>query len=414
MVSCYSSLDELALSCPGPVGEVCRFLVSTAVKPQPSLSIASALATIAVAKSHRIKSDTGLRTNLYLLGAANSGEGKNHPKEMPKIILEKAGFGQLIAGEPGSSAGLLRSLADGNGRRLVIWDEFGQGVGRLTTKGAATYENDTITLMMKLFSCANSYYSGKELANHDGSARTIIVHQPSLSILSYTTPDRLWTSLSRDFALDGFVARWLFVEAEEGDVPEQDNPLRPVPSTIISYIKHVDTWRANATSGNLEFMHPEPLVAEIPQETRTVLDVMRKFFNEEKRKARVEGLEYDALWARGAEHMIKVALTIAEEPVIRPIEMEWAGHFVTSSISRVENALRDRLGENETERLTNRIRALIRNEKRLSYTALCRKTGFLDSITRKRVIEGLLEAKYIGFVEDEFSDAKEKTIVYLD
>lgn len=386
--------EGLALSAPGYVGELTRWITMSAVKPQPSLSLAAALATIAIAKCHRVRSETGLRTNLFLAGVAPSGAGKNHPMEKAKSILELSELSALVAGEPASGPGLLRCLSDGNGRRMVIWDEFGYALSQLTGKGSVGFQHEVLSVMMKMFSCADTYISGKELSNADGQYRTVKINQPGLVVLAYSTPDRFWNCLSQDQAVDGFIARWLFVEATD-DVVENEMPNQTPPLHIIQYIKSVQTWSGNTVQdGNLAFLTPVPVVCKLDDKAKAIFKGSGRIFNDRKKESRAEeGAELDALWARGNEHVMKVAMTVAVEPVVTEREMEWSHHFVMNSLELIQGVLLDRVGNNTLERNAKKVLRLIKSwNGPMTHKELVRKTQFLERAERTKILDNLLDA----------------------
>lgn len=387
--------DALALSAPGFVGELTRWITLSAVKPQPTLSLASALATIAVAKCHRVRSETGLRTNIFIAGVAPSGAGKNHPIEQSKSILELAELSHLVCGEPASGPGLLRSVSDGNGRRIITWDEFGYSLSQLTGKGSVGFQHEVLSIMMKLFSCANTYISGKELSNADGQYRPVYIRQPGLVVLAYSTPDRFWNCLSQDQAVDGFIARWLFVEAED-DVVENETPTLTPPMHVIQYLKTVQTWSGSeGNEGNLAFLTPVPAIAKLDEKAKGMMRATRIIFNERKKEARKEeGAELDALWARGAEHVMKVAMTVAVETEIHEKDIEWSHHFVLNSLELIQQVLLERIGDNNLERMSKKVLRLIKSfGGTLTHKELVKKTQFLDRQERTKVLDNLLDAE---------------------
>lgn len=407
--------DGLALSAPGYVGELARWITVSGVKPQPSLALAAALTTVAVAKCHRVRSETGLRTNLFIAGVAPSGAGKNHPQERAKAILELAELSHLACGVPASGPGLLRAVSDGSGRRMIIWDEFGYDLAQLTGRGSMGFQHEVLSIMMKLFSCGDTYISGKELSNADGQYRPVNIRQPGLVILAYSTPDRFWNCLSQDQAVDGFIARWLFVEAGD-DVIENTSPNMAPPMHVVQYLKSVQTWTgATGEEGNLAFMTPIPVTATLDAKAKGMLQASGRIFDERKKESRKEEeTELDSLWARGNEHVVKVAMTVAAEPHITEKEMEWAHHFVLNSLELIQSVLLERVGNNNLERNAKKLLRIVKSWNGvMTHKELVRKTQFVDRQERTKILDNLLDAERLIMEYRDNGDGDRSPVYYL-
>ena len=62
----------------GVLGLMVEHILATAIRPQPWLAVGAALAVLGALMGRKVCTPTNLRSNLYVLGIAESGGGKDH------------------------------------------------------------------------------------------------------------------------------------------------------------------------------------------------------------------------------------------------------------------------------------------------------------------------------------------------
>src|SRR5688572_33399805 len=77
---------------PGLVGLIARHILASSVYPLPPLALGAAIALAGAVMANKVKTDTGLHTNFYTLGVADSGGGKDHARRVCRAILARAGL----------------------------------------------------------------------------------------------------------------------------------------------------------------------------------------------------------------------------------------------------------------------------------------------------------------------------------
>jgi hypothetical protein len=85
----YPFPDDL-LSPPGLLGEVTRYIVASALKPQPILALGAAITALGTVMGRKVRTTTDLRTNIYAVSVADSGAGKEHTRKAIKMLLHAA------------------------------------------------------------------------------------------------------------------------------------------------------------------------------------------------------------------------------------------------------------------------------------------------------------------------------------
>jgi hypothetical protein len=76
----YPFPDDL-LSPPGLLGEVTRYIVASALKPQPILALGAAITALGTVIGRKVRTTTDLRTNIYAVSVADCGAGKEHTRK---------------------------------------------------------------------------------------------------------------------------------------------------------------------------------------------------------------------------------------------------------------------------------------------------------------------------------------------
>lgn len=388
--------EKLALGAPGLVGEIAGWINSTATKEQPVLALASALCCVATLKGHRVQTETGLRTNLYILGLAPSGSGKEHPARCIQLLMEQADCGQLISGEPASDVGLLKGLRSANGRALIIWDEIGHALQAITGDRASPHERKILKLVLQLFSKANSVFRGKEYANFDGKMERQDIDQPCLSVFGTTVPERFAESLKSAHVADGFLPRWLVFQVADPDVPDRTITIpEDAPESLISAIKGLEYLPTNVRSqGSFDsLMKIRPAIIEMTPSARVLSDEIRQEFNRLRRETRGEITGTDAIWNRGFEHTMKLALTVNEGEKLEKNSIEWAFGIVMNCLQS-SCVFASTLTDSEFEKKSNRVLDIIQKRPGIKNRDLMRCLRFAAK-EREQILKFLQESEQI-------------------
>ena len=114
-----------------------RHILATAIRPQPWLAVGAAIAALGTLMGRKVRTASNLRSNLYVLGLAESGGGKDHARKVIKEILFQAGLADHLGGERiASGAGLITALTRQPSSLFQI-DEFGKFTANVADKRRA-------------------------------------------------------------------------------------------------------------------------------------------------------------------------------------------------------------------------------------------------------------------------------------
>ncbi len=121
---------------PGLIGELVEHNLQTAMYPLPELALAGALALMSTVTGQRIADPGKARPNLYLIGLAPSGGGKDWARVLNAEILQASGAANMAGPERiGSHAGIITQM-EAEPVTLFQIDEIGHMVAAMQQRTA--------------------------------------------------------------------------------------------------------------------------------------------------------------------------------------------------------------------------------------------------------------------------------------
>ena len=335
--------DEL-LRIPGFVSEVIDHCMATAPYPNLVLAFSGALALQSVLAGRKVRDPDDNRSNLYILGLAQSSAGKDRPRKLNTEILYAAGLSDQIGGQFASGEGIQDAIFS-EPCMLFQTDEIDGMLQSINKARDARHENIMGTLLT-MFSSANSIFPMRRKAGKESPGT---IDQPCLVVFGTAIPNHYYDALSERMLTNGFFARTIILECgtrSRGQAPG----IRPVPGRVLETAK----WWADFQpgTGNLQDWHPVPQVVPQSKAAQRVLDEARCEAEDEYAKA--EGLGDSAgtaLWGRVAEHARKLALVYAVsenhlDPQIGRSAAEWASQFAIHQARRMLFMAQSHVAEN--------------------------------------------------------------------
>lgn len=397
--------DELVHSAPGLVGRLAEWLHDTAIYPHPALALGAALCTVGALKSHKVRLANGLRTNLLVFAVAPSSSGKAHYMRAVKALLKAAGLELIFGGKPSSDSALLKSLRNGDGRRLIPWDEVGLGLAALTGQNAGSHQAAILTTIMELFSEADSVYIGKEYADHDGRMGRHDIDQPALTVYGTTTPAALYAAFESKHAHEGFLPRWLVFETANPDPKRRaGGSVSDPPPDLIADCQAIERMPRNvAPAGNIDAaVEIRPKVVPLSPDAAELLELSLDYFDAVRREGRKEERALDAFWGRAGEHAQKLALIAHDDAagdVITREELRWALKIVQHCTILACVELEARISDSRHEKHIKRVLGIIRAMPGITATKLLRKTYFVTAKERAEIVKTLQDGGQIVATE---------------
>ena len=139
----------------GPMAAAVEAALAAAHRPQPELTVAAVLAGMAAACAGNYRMKSGLRLNLYTCGVAETGAGKELPRQVG-VAVAIAG-GARVIGKPASGQGLEDELQPMRGMLSEV-DEVAHLFGAFNSSKAPAYLIELAGNMLKLFSASQTTY----------------------------------------------------------------------------------------------------------------------------------------------------------------------------------------------------------------------------------------------------------------
>jgi len=397
---------EHLLHVPGLIEQVIVFNLATATRPQPVLALAAAICLQAVLAARKVRDERGNRTNLYCVGIAPSGAGKDHARKVNKNVLFQAGLNEHDGNEDlASDAGLVTAVEQQPAVLFQI-DEFGRFLRTIGDPKKAPHLFNVLTALMKLYSSADTVFRGKAYAD---KKRNKVIDQPCVSVYGTTVPDHFFESLTAESLSDGFIARLLVFES--GTTPPRlRSRQRDVPEPILEAVRW---WGDFKPGGNLRVEHPQPIVIPTSDEAGAVFDELAGIVDVELERPEESGR---SLWARAEEKACRLALVYAcsanhEEPRIDAHAARWACDLSAYLTRRMLFICHEWVADGQFDAKQKRVLRVIRRAGgTITRSELCRKTQSLTQRERQEVIDNLLETGQI--VQDQTPTATKPRLAY--
>ncbi len=318
-------LPEHLLHVPGLVARIMDFTLATAPYPDRVLAFCGALALQAALCARKVRDHGGTRTSLYLLGLANSGTGKDHPRKVNQRIMLEAGIASQLADNFASGEGIEDRVA-ATKNVLFQTDEIDAVLLAISRSRDGRAER-IMEILLKLYSAANQLYHLRVKAGQEPQT----IDQPGVTLFGTAIPKHFYESHCEKMLTNGFFARMLVFEAGLRG-PGQEPRELPVPADIV---EEANYWAAlRPGHGNLDNEHPCPI--EVPYGPGVVelyAEIRARENDAYNAAAKADDAIAMAIWARAGEKARRLALVRAcsedyRSPLITREAVEWAWAIV--------------------------------------------------------------------------------------
>ncbi len=411
----------------GLLGDICAWLNATATRLQPILSLGCALAFLGALFGHKVRSETGARTNLYCMGIAPSSAGKAHAMSSIRRLAAEAGCIDLIGGSRFSSDSAIEARLSEHPVTLYMLDEIGHFFLSLK-KSQSSHEARIVSTLMQVYSAAGDVYTGCDYA--DPEKHRVIV-QPCCCLYGTSTPQKFLESLSSDEISDGWLSRCLCFFSDE--IPDKRRGVisPDIPEHVIEQVR---AWVQRD-------QHGAPIVAD--QETKRLCDVLAKhggrpapsplvipatdsanrifeaFDNESTKLARSDDTAIASLWLKGEENARKIALVVAagnsfDRPVVNEEVADYACRLMRYILQSMTGAAPE-IVDSKHETVKRKLFKIIESTgtRGCPKAVITKKTQWIDGKReRDKYLEDLIEACLIVSARDNAASKGRPTTTY--
>jgi len=212
----------------GPMADAVAAGLATSMKPQPELTMLATLIGMAACCEGHYHLPSGGRLNLYGVGVADTGWGKDRPRELGMEIA-RAGGADLI-GKPASGQGLEDALEAYRGILCEV-DEVAHLVEALNGSKKPAYLIELSSMLLRLFSASGGTFNPRVKAKvKDEPSREPIPH-PCVNLLGFATPEKLGEAVDVVNIAEGLMGRLLVAFGRPGVTPRRYKKLA-LPASV--------------------------------------------------------------------------------------------------------------------------------------------------------------------------------------
>lgn len=389
------AMSEVFYQVPGLIGEMIAYHRLHAPRPRPELSLAATIALIGAATGRKIMTRSGMRTNIYCVGLAPSGSGKERPRNNNCMACIEAGIGNILGSEnPASDAALISELAD-NPAMLIQIDEVSRYFATIRNAGNnSSHLKNIFTRFLELTGQAeNPNWSPKGYADKTKSKS---IAYPHLCIYGTSTGDGFWGSVASSDAVDGFLARMMVIEASKNYPRLQETDVAPTPPGVIQVLKD---WTAFIPGpGNLGDQFPRAFV--VPVDSAAV-DRIKTHSDGIEDRMPDEQDDQKAIWSRCSALAKRLSLIFAASRGPEGIQVALEDAVAAVRLANWCTRLLIRrvfthISANDDDSAKKKVLEIIRKAGSITASELTRKTQWLkDRRTRSMILDDLIEAEWI-------------------
>ncbi len=353
------NFPEHLLTPPGILLETMQWIIACAQKPQPVLALVASLSIIATVLARKVKTQTGLRTNLYLISVAGTSAGKDHGRKCVKNAFFHAGLDEMVGGEELASGKAVLSAAARQPATVFQIDEIGLMLKSIRSKNAGSYQQEIIAILMKLFSSAGSVYKGTEYTDQKIRPRQDILY-PCINVHGTTTAEPLFESFGSSDLNTGYINRLLIIFSPRYHGEMVLREITDPPERLIDWMK--EARKISQNKGDLIELNSEDAISiPMTEGAKELFTDLEKFQEQQIESKEAEGMHH--LWGRCWEHAAKIALVAAcakhGDPEVFSVMMsngkveideasaKWAIDFVKHVLGRMEREIAARVADSE-------------------------------------------------------------------
>jgi hypothetical protein len=379
---------ERLLYIPGFIGEMVDYCMDVSPYPNQALAFCGALAMQSYLIGRKLRDEADIRPNLYILGLANSGAGKNSPRTLNQKIAVRLGFIDKLGNQFGSGEGVEDAMR-AKTTMLVQTDEMDKMLQAIGKSKEARYENLMATLL-SMYSDSSGEFICRILAGGKGGE---VISQPHLVIFGTAIPQHYYGALSEAMLSNGFFSRTIVIESAGRPLGQTPKPIDP-PKRIL---KAAQRWIDFRVGGNLADVYPEPQIVPCTPEARERLSESQALADAYYRDAEsARDVLRMSIYNRKNENIRKLALIYAasatpKAPLIGVEAVEWATEFMGYQVERMIHQAGSHVAENPFHDKMLKVKRIIgeAENQRMTRTELIRRMRI-----EKKVLDSIVETMH--------------------
>lgn len=362
----HNRTQELDGLPPGLLGDVARFIYDNAPYPNVNVAIVGSLGFLAALFGRSCNvSGTGLNIWITIVGETAIGKEAAQDgisKLVSACIKECPCIGEFVGPSKWASPEAMHKRIAKTPSVVGFMGELGIKVKTWCSPKAAPMFGGLIAFMLDVYgkSGKGSILQGQE--NSDRDKNTLAIHSPALTLLGDTTPSTLFEALDERLIANGFLPRWIMVNAGDKRGRRNKKPVAVPSYDLATNIKNAAAFAlAKQTSG-------EVTDVALDADAERLSDELEQFSTGIINGSSAEVTRH--LWSRVHLNVLKVAAISAvgrsfvahTYPTVSAADFMWARHLVTSGVEAVlakfANGEVGEMAGNEAKQLNEVVRVI--------------------------------------------------------
>lgn len=381
----------------GVITQIVDYYNATARREQPLFAIQCAIATCSVILARNFETNYENRTSLFLMNVAKSATGKEHAKKICEKILIATDNRKLIVGSGYTSSSGVVSACYEKPRHITIIDEFTKYLQACQNKNSGGHMAEANSTLMQVITSLegelrpkNMAKSGLNLAQKKEMQDYYIIN-PAITMLSMTTPESLYKTMSVDAIKDGFLNRFIICISDmPRELPHNREPM-PVPESIIDWEKRIGIRRGSIDESPI--ISPNIIVIPFSEGCKPILRDYNIYCLNVMNS--LDKFELSEMAGRTAEMAQRLALILAlsDNPDTAQIEekhLEQAIKWVKFNFDRIIKELKINISASDHEASKKEILKALREKGGLSKSDMFKRPPF-SKYARKNLDDLLSE-----------------------
>jgi hypothetical protein len=367
----------------GLLEEISQWILETSRAPVPEFATIASITFLSAFFGRRYVTPTELGLNIYMIGIAGPGFGKDHPRRAIEMLGHSAGMSHLIGPNDVTSDSAIEKVVRRRPCFVMPFDEVGVLFQSMSGKNAASWARSIRKSLLELYSKSTAVWTGKEKADDKQDSSGDPVWFPTVSMLGMSTPTEFYAGITEANFGDGFMARLTIIGATTQPKRQNGKSLLKTPTLLVEQLKKAYT--AAPVKGNLAITASR----DAKQKPSMHLCVWGedaedrwKQYEQWQIDYMFERPEYEGIVGRTAEQTLKIATIRAisrdpGNPVVELEDVEYGYAIVQRSIDMIDDGVRKHMSGSEFETLHKTILSAIESAgcDGISFSVLRRKRG---------------------------------------
>jgi hypothetical protein len=364
--SCPVNLTDIdLLSPPGFTGKLAKWIDSQCLNPRKYLAAMGAVyAVSAIAGLRYVGANARKsRTNMFVLGVADSATGKDAVLNAVRRLVFEAGMGASVYGQIKSDREVTVNLIEHQAANYMV-DEIGERLAKVlnSRNNGATHLDGVIATFMEVYSKSGSAHivggdTQREIKkdimarisayqkrideneDKDGSLRKAVddltsrldndgkIDKPFLSLLGFTTPEQLREIMTVQNVKTGFLGRaMLCLETEEFPIERENHEVPDIPIGMRMQLSQMAWGGSTWQKGDRVEVRGDSIPVGYTAEADELLKGFAKWQRNYARHQReTEGSPFGPLYKRMTEKATKISLVLGiPDGTVTAEHVQWA------------------------------------------------------------------------------------------